>query len=119
MIQEFSHMYNCQYQFGVSLMAISIDSQMNGFRGSVCTPPFLKGAQPHALSFLVGCHFCLAAFKGIKPSLNSQCRYLLKVGRSISHQSGRPLTLHPNMRAAFPFHSPLHLVGLACCDPVQ
>ena len=33
MIQEFSHMYNCHYQFGVSLMAISIDSQMNGFRG--------------------------------------------------------------------------------------
>ena len=39
MIQEFSHMYNCHFQFGVSLMAISIDSQMNGFRGSVCTPP--------------------------------------------------------------------------------
>ena len=29
MIQEFSCMYNCLYQFGVSLMAISIDSQMN------------------------------------------------------------------------------------------
>ena len=46
MIQEFSRMYNCHYQFGVSLMAICIDSQMNGFRGcfrgSVCTPHSLK-----------------------------------------------------------------------------
>ena len=41
------------------------------------------------LSFL-----CLAALKGIEPSLHSQCRYL-SVGRSISHWSGRPLTLHP------------------------
>ena len=82
------------------------------------TPPFFKGAQPHALSFLVGCHFCLVALKGIKPSLYSQCRYLL-VGRSILCRSGRPLTLHPDMGAAFPFHSPLHLVGLACHDPVQ
>ena len=30
MIQEFSHVFNCHYQFGVSLTAISIDSQMNG-----------------------------------------------------------------------------------------
>ena len=30
MIQVFSHVYNCHYQFRVSLMAISIDSQMNG-----------------------------------------------------------------------------------------
>ena len=70
------------------------------------TPPFFKGAQPRALSFLVGCHFCLVALKGIKPSLHSWCRYLSKIGRSILHQSGRPLTLHPNMGAAFPFHSP-------------
>ena len=82
------------------------------------TPPFFKGAQPRALSFLVGCHFCLVALKGIKPSLHSQCRYLL-VGRSISCRSDRPLILHPNMGAAFLFHSPLHLVGLACHDPVQ
>ena len=113
-------MYNCHYQFGVSLTAISIDRQMNAFSG-VCmnTPPFFKGAQPHALSFLVGCHFCLAALKGLKPSFHSWCRYLLKVGRSISHWSGRPLTLHPDMGAAFPFHSPLCFVGLACHDPVQ
>ena len=120
MKQEFSHVYNCHYQFGESLMAISMDSQMNGFRGSICIhPQFFKGAQPCALSFLVGCHFRLAALKGIKPSLHSRCRYLSKVGRSISHQSGRPLTVHPDTRAAFPFHSPLHLVGLACHDPVQ
>ena len=46
MIQEFSRVYNCHYQFGVSLMAISIDIQM------VCVvlgglyaqhPPFFKG----------------------------------------------------------------------------
>ena len=46
MIQEFSRMYNCHYQFGGHLMDISIDSQMNGFRGvfreSICTPHSLK-----------------------------------------------------------------------------
>ena len=36
--------------------------------GPYAHPPFFKGARPHALSFLVGCHFCLAALKGIKPS---------------------------------------------------
>ena len=45
MTQEFSCMYNCHYQFGVSVMAICIDSQMNGFRGSICThTPFFTGA---------------------------------------------------------------------------
>ena len=86
-------------------MAICNDSQMNGFRGLYLHPPFFKGAQPHALSFLFGCHFCLAALKGIKPSLHSWCRYL-SVGRSILHWSCRPLTLHPDMGAACPFHSP-------------
>ena len=81
------------------------------------TPSFFKGAQLYALSFLVGCHFCLVALKGIKPSLHSQCRYL-SVGRSISHWRGRPCTLHPNM-GCFPVSLPLHLVGLACHDPVQ
>ena len=69
------------------------------------TPPFFKGAQPHALSFLVGCHFCLVALKGINPSLHSRCRYLL-VGKSISCWSGRPLILHPDMGAAFPISLP-------------
>ena len=48
----------------------------------------------------------------MKPSLYSQCRYL-SVSRSILHWSGRPLTLHPDMGAVCPFHSPLHFVGLA------
>ena len=51
------------------------------------------------------CHFCLAALKGIKPSLQIQCRYL-SVGRSILHRIVRPMALHPNMWAACPFHSP-------------
>ena len=59
------------------------------FRGvHMYNPPFFEGAWPHALLFLLGCHFWLAALKGIKPSLHSQCRYL-SVGRSILHQSGR------------------------------
>ena len=52
---------------------------------------------------------CLAVSEGIEPSLNNRCRYL-SVGRSILHQSGRPFTLHPNMGAACPFHSPFHSV---------
>ena len=57
------------------------------------------------------CHFGLGALKGIKPSLQNWCMYLL-VGRSILHQSGRPLALHPDMWAACPFHSP-HFILLA------
>ena len=102
MIQEFFCVFNCHYQFGVSLMAISIDSKMNGFKGSICTPPILWGACPHALSFLIGCHFCLAALKDIKPSLHSQCRYLLKVGRSILHWSGRPFDSPSQHEGCFP-----------------
>ena len=82
-------------------------------------PQFFKGAQPHALTFLVGCHFCFAALKGIKPSLHSQCRYLLKIGRSILHQSGRPFDSPSQHEGCFPISLPLHLVGLACLDPVQ
>ena len=76
------------------------------------TPHSLKEHDLMLLLFLLGCHFCLAALKGIKPSLHSWCRYL-SVGRSISCQSGRPLTLHPDMGAACPFHSPLHFIWLA------
>ena len=78
-------MYNCHYQFGVSVTAICIDSQMNGFRGSVCTPhPFFKGACNLMLRcFCLAVIICLAALKGIKASLHSWCRYL-SVGRSIS-----------------------------------
>ena len=54
----------------------------------------------------------LAALKDMKPSFYSWCRYLL-VGSSILHWSGRPLTLHPDMGAVCPFHSPLHFVRLA------
>ena len=47
MIQEFSRVYNCHYQLGVSLTAISIDStdEWFAFRG-VCMhiPPFSKRA---------------------------------------------------------------------------
>ena len=57
------------------------------------------------------CHFSLAALKGTVPSLLNRCRYLL-VGRSILHQSGRPMALHLNMWAACPFHSP-HFIWLA------
>ena len=60
---------------------------------------------------LLLCCFCLAALKGIKPSLQIRCRYLL-VGRSILHWSGRPMALHPNMWAACPFYSP-HFIFLA------
>ena len=56
------------------------------------------------------CCFSLAALKGMMPSLHNQHRYLL-VGRSIPHQSGRPLALHPNTWAACPFHSP-HFIWL-------
>ena len=69
------------------------------------TPPFSKRAQPHALSFWVGCHFCLVALKGIKPSLHSQCRYL-SVGKSLLCPSGRPLILHTDTGAAFPVSPP-------------
>ena len=55
--------------------------------------------------------FSLAALKGIMPSLHNQCRYL-SVGRSILHQSGRPMALHSNMQAICPFHSP-HFIWLA------
>ena len=48
-------MYNCHYQFGVSITAICIDSQMNGFRGSICTPH--HSLKKHDLML---CHFCLA-----------------------------------------------------------
>ena len=82
------------------------------------TPHSLKEHDLMLHHFCLAVIFCLAALKGIKPSLHSQCRYL-SVGRSILCQSGRHLTLHPDMGAACPFHSPLHLVGLACHDPVR
>ena len=50
--------------------------------------------------------FSLAALKGIMPSLHNWCRYL-SVGRSIPHQSGKPMALHSNMWATCPFHSPI------------
>ena len=52
------------------------------------------------------CHFSLAGLKGTMPSLHNQYKYL-SVGRSILHESGRPLALHPDMWASCPFHSPL------------
>ena len=50
-------MYNCHYRFGVSIMAICIDSQMKGFLG-VC----MVHHHPHPLKEhdLVLCHFYLA-----------------------------------------------------------
>ena len=103
-------------------MAICVDSQMVGFLGglylhTVCTPPFLK---EHDLMFCF-CSWlsflCLADLEGIEPSLHSRCRYL-SVGRSILHQSGRPLTLHLTW-GCLPISLPLHLAGLACHDPDQ
>ena len=95
-------MYNCHYQFEVSITAIYIDSQMWGIS---------KGSYVHAPLFyfkehnLMLCCFCLAALKGIRPSLQIWSRYLL-VGRSILHQGGRPMALHPDTWAACLFHSP-------------
>ena len=97
-------MYNCHYQFKVSLSTICGDSQKWGLY--VC-PPF--SFKEHDLML---CHFSLAALKGIMPSLHNQCRYL-SVGRSILHQNARPMALHSNMRATCPFHSPIS-VGWPC-----
>ena len=110
LIQKFPCMYNCHYQFEVCITAICVDSQSNRESGvflRVCMyPPF--SFKEHDL---VLCHFCLAALKGMKPSLHNGCRYL-SVGRSIPCQSGRPVALHPDTWAACPFHSP-HFIWLA------
>ena len=115
LIQKFPCMYNCDYQFDVSITAICVDSQkkkkMGYIYGSACTlyvPPF--SFKEHDLML---CHFCLAALKGIKPPLHNWCRYLF-VGRSIPHRSGRPVALHPDSWAACPFHSPPFLFGWPC-----
>ena len=57
------------------------------------------------------CHFGLAALKGIMPSLHNQCRYF-SVGRSIPHQSGRPMALHPDIWTTCLLHFP-HFIWLA------
>ena len=105
-IQKFPCMYNCRYQFEVSITAICVDSQWGYFLGACMYTPF--SFKEHNI---VLCHFCLAALKSIKPSLHIQCRYL-SVGRSILYPSGRPMALHPNTWAACPFHSP-HYILLA------
>ena len=72
MIQEFSHVYNCHYQFGVSLMAISIDSQNAWFVlwALYAHPPFFKGSITLCsvfsgwLSLLLG---CFEGYKAIPP----------------------------------------------------
>ena len=60
---------NCHYQFGVSIMAICIDSQMKGFFQGVCmytTSPFFEGAEPCALSVSTWLSFLLGCYEGYK-----------------------------------------------------
>ena len=106
-LQMFPCMYNCHYQFEVSITAICVDREKVGyFLGVSMYPPF--SFKEHDL---VLHHFNLAALKGTVPSLHNWCRYLSE-GRSIPHRSGGPMAVHPNMWATCPFHSP-HLFWLA------